>query len=159
MRRIVIIVGVLLFALHSHGQDVFGKWKTVDDETGETKSVVEIYEKDGKVYGKIIEIFDKAKRDLPCKFCGGDDFNKPVLGLEIIKEMEQIDDNLYKNGTITNPEDGKVYTCRLKLDSDPDTLQVRGYVAFSTKRSIGNGFNRLTKLFNNFLRFIKNHSG
>jgi hypothetical protein len=30
---------------------VTGKWKTVD-ETGQAKSIVEIYEKSGKIYGK-----------------------------------------------------------------------------------------------------------
>ena len=37
----------------------------------------------------------------------------------------------FKKGTITNPEDGKVYDCRLKLDEDnSNKLQVRGYIAF-----------------------------
>lgn len=117
----------------SIAQDILGQWKTIDDETGIEKSIVEIYKKDGKVFGKIIEIFDKSKRDLPCKFCEGDDYNKPVLGLVIIKDMEDKGD-IYKNGTITNPEDGKVYTCRLQLDNDnPNRLQVRGYVAFFYK--------------------------
>jgi hypothetical protein len=31
--------------------------ETVDDETGQAKSIVEIYEKSGKIYGKV-EIFD-----------------------------------------------------------------------------------------------------
>ncbi|MEH6536600.1 MAG: DUF2147 domain-containing protein [Psychroserpens sp.] len=110
-------------------QTIFGKWKTIDDKTGQEKSVVEIYKKNGKVYGKIIEIFDPAKRDLPCKFCKGDDYDKPVLGLTIIKAMEQ-SGNVYKKGTITNPENGKIYNCRLKLDdNNTNRLQVRGYIA------------------------------
>jgi uncharacterized protein (DUF2147 family) len=123
-------VVMLFLSLSVASQSIFGKWKTVDDETGEEKSIVEIYKADGQVYGKIIEIFDDSKRDLPCKFCKGDDYNKPVLGLKIIKEMVQSGD-VYKKGTITNPEDGKVYDCRLKLDEDnQDRLQVRGYIAF-----------------------------
>ena len=111
-------------------QSIFGKWKTVDDQTGEAKSIVEIYKENGKVYGKIIEIFDPKKRDLPCKFCKGEDYNKPVLGLKIIKEMVKSGSS-YKKGTITNPEDGKVYDCRLKLvEGNTNKLQVRGYVAF-----------------------------
>jgi len=110
-------------------QNILGKWKTIDDETGEEKSIVEIYENNGKVYGKIVEIFDRNKRDLPCKFCKDEDYNKPVLGLVIIKGLEKSGD-VYKKGTITNPEDGKVYDCRLKLDDNPNQLQVRGYVAF-----------------------------
>lgn len=121
---------ILLFmSLTVSSQSIFGKWKTIDDETGEEKSIVEIYENDGKVYGKVVEIFDEAKRDAPCKYCKGEDYNKPVLGLNIIKEMVKSGD-AYKKGTITNPEDGKVYDCRIKLDDDPNRLQVRGYIAF-----------------------------
>ena len=111
-------------------QDILGQWKTIDDETGIEKSIVEIYKKDGKIYGKIIEIFNKSKRDLLCSLCEGEDYNQPVLGLIIIKEMERVNEGFYKNGTITNPDDGKIYTCRLKLDEDnPNRLQVRGYIS------------------------------
>ncbi|MEM5566828.1 DUF2147 domain-containing protein [Psychroserpens sp. AS72] len=129
MHKYLIIVA-LLISQSIISQTIFGKWKTVDDETGEKKSIVEIYQENGKVYGKIIEIFDPVKRDLPCKFCPGEDNNKPVLGLNIIKDMEKSGD-VYKKGTVTNPEDGKVYDCRIKLDDDnPNRLQLRGYVAF-----------------------------
>jgi len=114
----------------SIAQDILGQWKTIDDVTGVEKSIVEIYKEDGKVYGKIIEIFNKSKRDLLCGSCEGKDYKKPVLGLVIIKNMER-KESTYKNGTITNPDDGKIYTCRLKLDdNNPNRLEVRGYVAF-----------------------------
>ena len=133
MRYFFLFMLCLGLTLSLNAQDILGQWKTIDDETGLEKSVVEIYKKDGKIFGKVIEIFDPAKRDLPCKACEGEDYNKPVLGLIIIKEMEQKGD-IYKNGTITNPEDGKVYTCKIELDDDdPDLLQVRGYIAFFYK--------------------------
>nr|WP_321227690.1 DUF2147 domain-containing protein [uncultured Psychroserpens sp.] len=129
MNKYLIII-TLLLSQSIVSQTIFGKWKTVDDETGEEKSIVEIYQEDGKVYGKIIEIFDPVKRDLPCEFCEGEDYNKPVLGLNIIKDMEKSGD-VYKKGTVVNPEDGKVYDCRIKLDDDnPNRLQLRGYIAF-----------------------------
>ncbi|WP_204345664.1 DUF2147 domain-containing protein [Psychroserpens algicola] len=125
-----LLIVVLLMSLSINSQSILGQWKTVDDKTGEEKSIVEIYMKNGKVYGKIVDIFDPEKRDLPCQFCEGADYNQPILGLNIIKEMTK-SGNAYKNGTITNPEDGKVYDCRLKLDEDDvNKLQVRGYVAF-----------------------------
>lgn len=129
-------VFVLLFfgmLFSASGQAILGKWKTIDDETGEEKSIVEIYKKNDKIYGKIIDIMDASKRDSSCDKCEGDDYNKPVLGLVIIKDMEA-NGSVFKNGTITNPEDGKVYTCRLKLDdNDLNRLQVRGYIAFFYK--------------------------
>ncbi|MBR9847470.1 MAG: DUF2147 domain-containing protein [Algicola sp.] len=134
MRYLFLFIFFLGITIASAAQDILGQWKTIDDESGIEKSIVEIYKKDGKIYGKIIEIFDESKRDLPCRFCEGDDYNQPILGLEIIKEMEQVEDGVYKEGTITNPENGKVYDCRLKLDNDnPNQLQVRGYVAFFYK--------------------------
>ena len=46
---------LFLFGLNlSFSQSILGKWKTIDDESGKEKSIVEIYENDGKIYGKII---------------------------------------------------------------------------------------------------------
>lgn len=129
IKKIGLFVMLFLITCATWSQDILGKWKTIDDETGEAKSVVEIYETNGKIYGKIIEIFNPKKRDALCVACEGDDYNKPVLGLKIIKDMVKTG-AAYKKGTITNPEDGKVYDCRLQLDDDSDRLQVRGYVAF-----------------------------
>ena len=132
---LLVLTIVLCSQLELHSQSIFGVWKTVDDETGKEKALVEIYKKDDLVFGKIIEIFDETKRDLPCKFCEGEDKNKPILGLNIIKGMQK-DGEYYKDGTIVNPENGKVYDCRLKLINDSNSLQVRGYIAFFYKTQI-----------------------
>lgn len=128
MMKRLLYLALFTSSLMMNSQSILGKWRTVDDETGEEKSIVEIYEHNGEVFGKVIEIFDPSKRNLPCKFCKGDDYNKPILGLNIIKNMEK-DGSVYNDGTITDPQDGKTYRCRLKLE-DKDTLQVRGYLAF-----------------------------
>lgn len=129
MNRYLILI-LLLFSFSGHAQDVFGQWITIDDETNEKKSVVEIFERDGKVFGKIIEIFDASKRDLPCIKCKGTDYNKPVLGLEIIKNMKK-ENQYYKKGTVVDPQNGKVYKLRLSVDeNNKDVLLVRGYIGF-----------------------------
>ena len=128
MKKFSIVLLVLLFSFSAQAQDIFGQWKTIDDETGEAKSIVEVYKKDGKVYGKIIEIFNKDRRDLPCVQCKGDDYNKPILGLDIIKSMTK-DGKYYKNGTIVDPQNGKEYDLRL-IVTDDGKLQVRGYIGF-----------------------------
>lgn len=110
-------------------QTIFGKWKTVDVETGEEKSVVEIYEKEGKVFGKIIDIL-KGDKDALCDTCLGDDKNTKMLGLEFIKNLSK-SGVYYRNGTIFDPEKGKMYKCRLALnEANPNVLEVRGYIAF-----------------------------
>jgi uncharacterized protein (DUF2147 family) len=110
-------------------QSVFGKWKTIDDETGEAKSIVEIFEKNGKVYGKVVEILNKNRQDAKCVDCPGDDAGKPVLGLTIIKGLEK-DGDEYNDGQILDPNNGKLYKCYIELESK-DKLKVRGYIGFS----------------------------
>ena len=124
---------LLLFcAIGLPAQSIFGQWKTIDDETGDEKSIVEIYENNGKVYGKIIDIVNPEKKDSKCTDCDGKNKDQPILGMVIIENLEK-DDDVYEDGTILNPSNGKVYKCRLKLENDPNTLQVRGYVAFFYK--------------------------
>jgi uncharacterized protein (DUF2147 family) len=106
-----------------------GKWKTVDDNSGKTKSVVEVYEKGGKLFGKILDLIDPDEPDPKCKECDKDDprYMKPVVGLEIIRNMEK-DGNAWEDGDILDPENGKVYRCKLWVEEGK--LQVRGYIAF-----------------------------
>lgn len=130
-KGIVLSITVLL-SWSSVSQDIFGKWKTIDDETGEEKSIVNIYEKGGKVYGDIVEVLNPAKKNSTCTKCDGENKNKPIEGMTIIKGLSK-DDDVYEDGTILNPSNGKVYKCRLKFEDDPNKLQVRGYVAFFYK--------------------------
>ncbi|MEM6720646.1 MAG: DUF2147 domain-containing protein [Bacteroidota bacterium] len=111
-------------------QTVVGKWKTIDDETGEAKSIVEIYQQNGKIYGKVVDILNPEKRNGLCEKCSGARKDKPVLGMQIINGLEK-DDDEYSGGKILDPEKGKEYRCKIWLDEDDsDKLYVRGYVAF-----------------------------
>lgn len=126
------IIGLVLFFMATfclQGQTVVGKWKTIDDQSGQAKSIVEIYEKSGKIYGKVIEIFDHAhKKDL-CNDCEGEDANKPIIGLTIIKGLSK-DGNEYNSGEIMDPKNGRHYRCTIVLQSK-DKLKVRGYIGFA----------------------------
>lgn len=123
------LFALLLGCLQINAQSVVGKWKTIDDKTGKAKSVVEIYESNGKVYGKVVEIVDPAKRDKKCEKCEGIDKNKPVLGLVIIKGLSK-DGAEYNGGKIVDPETGSVYKCFIKLEGK-DKLTVRGYMGIA----------------------------
>ncbi|PCI96118.1 MAG: hypothetical protein COB15_11370 [Flavobacteriales bacterium] len=129
MKKRILILFVSLFVMTSiNAQSITGKWKTIDDDTGKEKSVVEIYKKGGKYYGKVISIVDPKKRDKKCEKCTDYRKDKPVLGMEIIKDLEQ-DDDEFEDGTIMDPENGKIYDCKIWLE-DKNTLNVRGYIAF-----------------------------
>ena len=68
MKKLFLIALFFTF-YYSQAQTVFGKWKTIDDNTGEAKSIIEIYENSGKVYGKIVDILDPTKRNFNCIKC------------------------------------------------------------------------------------------
>ena len=95
----------------------------------EEKSIIEIYEENGKVFGKSIDIVNPIDKEALCKKCHDDEYNKPVMGLVLIKNMQK-EGIYYRKGTIFDPEHGKKFRCRLKLTDNPDILQVRGYIAF-----------------------------
>ncbi|MDO1500283.1 DUF2147 domain-containing protein [Winogradskyella maritima] len=126
------ILCFFLFMSTLNAQSIIGTWKTIDDETGQAKSVVKIFERDGKIYGKIVEVLNAKSQNPVCSECSGKNKDKPIVGMEIIEGLSQ-NDEVYDGGTILNPSNGKSYKCRLKLEDNPDELQVRGYVAFFYK--------------------------
>lgn len=105
-----------------------GKWNTVDDKTGKMRSEVQVYEEAGKLFGKITALADPTDKDGKprlCTKCGGADKDKPVVGLIIIRDLTASGDH-YKGGTITDPEDGKVY--KAEVWTEGGVLKVRGYM-------------------------------
>lgn len=125
----ILFVFAALLGISVHAQSVLGKWMTIDDKTGAEKSIVEIYSENGKVYGKIVEIMDKTKKDRQCTECEGSDKDKPILGMVIINGLEK-DGDTWEDGTILDPESGKVYKCYITLENK-NKLKVRGYIGFS----------------------------
>jgi len=127
------VIGSLFFAtviFCAEAQtSVLGKWKTIDDDTGDPKSVVEITSRNGKVFGKVVKLFRKPGEDPDpvCDKCEEDDprYNKRVIGMEIIQDMVN-DDDEYSGGRILDPKIGKVYRCKLWLEGND--LRVRGYI-------------------------------
>ncbi len=110
---------------------IVGKWKTIDDKTGEPKSIVQIYEKEGKYFGRITELFRKPGEDPDpvCDKCPDDDPRKdqPTKGMIIIKDLVKTSTG-YSGGTILDPKEGKIYTCKLWIEDGK--LMVRGYIVF-----------------------------
>lgn len=122
---VFLFLSSIVFAQHSP----IGKWKTIDDETGKAVSVVEIYEAKGKIYGKVIDIFNPKDRKRVCENCSGSDHNKPLIGLTVIKGLTK-EGAEYTNGKILDPKHGRLYKCYITLEN-ADKLKVRGYIGIS----------------------------
>lgn len=131
MKTKLFLLLTILFSICTYSQKtIIGKWKTIDDSTKEAKSIVEIYKLNNEYFGKITTILNYADKDKVCIKCNGTDKNKPIEGLVIIKKLSK-NENVYSDGTITDPENGKTYTCKIWLDEkNENILNVRGYIAF-----------------------------
>ena len=129
MKKLFLTFAIVFITSTHYSQSVIGKWKTIDDETGQAKSIVEIYENAGKIYGKIIEIFDEKRKNDLCKECSGADKNKPIQGMVILRGLTK-DDDEYSGGKIIDPKNGKIYKCTIALESK-DKLKIHGYIGFS----------------------------
>ena len=81
------LILLLCFPALMQSQEVIGKWKIIKEETGEARSIVKIYEEDGEVYGQVIRILNEAKRDKLCTKCKGEDKNKKIEGLILMKHL------------------------------------------------------------------------
>jgi uncharacterized protein (DUF2147 family) len=121
-----IVLSVFLFFQFSYSQSVIGKWKTVDDETGIEKGVVEIFEREGVFYGKIVEIFESQHKNKKCTLCQGENKDKPILGMTFIKGLKK-NGTEYTSGKIVDPKNGKTYKCYITLE-EKDKLKVRGFI-------------------------------
>ena len=100
----LLIVPILLLAQKN---PFIGKWEAVDDVTKVPVAVVEVYEEDGKLYGKVHDIFDKV----------------------ILKGLKK-DGNEYSGGKILDPKHGRLYDTYITLENDK-TLKIRGYYGLS----------------------------
>lgn len=107
-------------------QSPIGLWQTIDDDTNEPRSVVEIYMDDDKLYGKIVKLINPDVPNPVCEECTGDKKDLPIEGLVILEDMVQ-DGNEWEGGTILDPENGKTYKCKIWVDKGK--LKVRGYLA------------------------------
>ncbi|MFZ4543380.1 MAG: DUF2147 domain-containing protein [Saprospiraceae bacterium] len=119
----------LVFSLFLHSictaQSPVGTWKTIDDETGQAKSYVDISENNGKLVGKISRLLLKPA-DTICDKCRDDKKNKPVLGMVIVDNLF-LKDGFYQGGSILDPNKGDYYKCSLWLDAgDKNVLNVKG---------------------------------
>ncbi len=92
--------------IYKRGNKYFGKldWiKMPNDETGKPKT-------------------DKNNPDEKLR-------TRPEWGLELLKDFSFNGDNVYEDGTIYDPKNGKTYSCKMTLEGT--SLKIRGYIGIS----------------------------
>jgi uncharacterized protein (DUF2147 family) len=105
-----------------------GLWRSIDDKTGEPKAEIRIAETEGGLYGRIEKLLRKdAKPDEKCNECKDERKGQPMVGLEIIRGAKKAEDtDVWENGKILDPENGREYRLRLTPADGGRKLEVRG---------------------------------
>ncbi len=132
MTRMLLILAMFFFAPFSFANDSpVGLWKTIDDKTNKPRSLVRIVEENGEYKG----IVEKGLRedDNPervCEKCDAPRKNQKIQGMTFMWGLKK-DGNEFKGGEILDPENGKIYRCKMKLVDGGKKLDVRGFIGIA----------------------------
>ena len=107
-----------------------GDWHTVDEKTGEVKSQIRVTEANGVLTGSIAKLLRKdVKQDQVCDQCTDDRKDKPLIGMQIIRGAKKAEGkDVWEDGKILDPENGKTYGLRLTPIEGGKKLEVRGSI-------------------------------
>ena len=108
-----------------------GLWKSIDDKTGKPRSLIRIEENNGE-YSAVVEkgLLVTDTGEGVCDKCTDERKGQKIVGMTIVKGIKKKGDN-YEGGEILDPDNGKTYKCKMKLDSTGNKLEVRGYIGVS----------------------------
>jgi len=124
VKRLLLLAISCSFCVALTAQSAEGTWVTIDDNTGQPRSEIEVYDRGGKLYGKIVATLSPDAKET-CTTCSGDRANKPYIGMEIISAAAPEGDKEWE-GKIYDPEGDSTYKLVMWLEEDPNTLYVRG---------------------------------
>lgn len=104
-----------------------GRWRTIDDATGKAKSIVDLREEHGKLYGTIETLFDPPVPHPTCYLCSGAMKDKPLVGLQVLWGFHA-DGGQWSGGQVLDPETGRIYRASLALEDGGKKLRLHGYI-------------------------------
>ena len=107
-----------------------GKCKTIDDETGEAKSLVTVWIDNGELKGRIDTLLNPSEPNPKCDDCKGSRKGQPIEGMTFVWGLSQEGDE-WKGGTILDPGNGKEYKAKLQVIDNGEKLEVRGFIGFA----------------------------
>lgn len=116
--------------------DITGSWRTIDDKTGEAKSIIKIEKAANGTYSGTLEKVLPRVGYTPkknCENCPAPFTDKPKEGLNLLWGLVPVapNDGSYDNGKLLDPSTGKIYRAKATLGAGGKTLKVRGYIGVS----------------------------
>jgi uncharacterized protein (DUF2147 family) len=130
IRKIAVLAALFSAASAFAQMTPVGTWRSIDDKTGEPKAEIRITETAGVLNGRIEKTLRKDAKPT-CDECTDDRKGQPMVGLEIIRGAKKVEGkDVWEDGKILDPENGKNYALRLTPIEGGKKLEVRGSIAF-----------------------------
>lgn len=127
MKKIIALLLVFsstfIIAQTQKADDLIGTYMTDKNE-----GMVEITKRDNKYFGKLL--WTKTEGKLDTNNPDVKQQSQPLRGKEILKSFDFNGSDLWHNGTIYDPKNGKTYSCKITRD-EKGNLSVRGYIGVS----------------------------
>lgn len=124
-----LLIPFLSFSPSADSDKIVGTWLV-----GSGKAHIQIYKYADKYAGKIAWLRDPLnEQGKPKVDKNNPDVSKrnnPLMGNVNMLGFKYAGDKTWKDGTIYDSENGKTYSCNIKLVDD-NTLEVRGYIGIS----------------------------
>ena len=129
MKKLALITFGSLLATSAFAADLNNtQWKTIDDESGKAKAIVEFKKQsNGSYTASIAKQLDTTSKKT-CDACSGSLKGKPIEGLTIVQNLKSDSGNNFTGGTILDPKSGKTYKMNAEMAANGKTLKVRGYI-------------------------------
>jgi len=129
-----ILVALFLLCASISAAQLEGFYKTIDDKTGNAKSIVRLYECGGALCGRLVALYNEKGTKIeetlsaPSQVADKLKGSPKMAGLDIIWNMKW-DKKEYSGGKVLDPKSGSVYSCVIWQDKDnANLLRVRGKI-------------------------------
>lgn len=130
-KSVLIILFLAAFSLNALAQKadaILGTWVNPNGQDH-----ILIYKKGNKYFGKLDWIkFPNDEQGKPKTDKNNPDDalkSRPELGLELLKDFTFDGEDVYEDGTIYDPKNGKTYSCKMTIEGN--SLKIRGYIGIS----------------------------
>jgi uncharacterized protein (DUF2147 family) len=146
MKKIIALIICLTVAAVCFADPVVGYWLSIDENTNRVTAGWQIYIENDKLFGRIVSLADEPRGTIAdqCResYSGfplpGRVNQMQVAGPPWIFNLTRQSEGRWSGGRIINPEDGKIYNCRIIFHPagsrsgnrafQHDTLEMRGEV-------------------------------
>ena len=133
MRTYRLVAFLILFVTfqsvaQTEADGALGTWHSEGKE-----SKIEIYKKGDRYFGKVAWVSRKNADGSPVLDVNNPDAklrSRPITGIVIMRDFKHAGKNVWEDGKIYDPKNGKTYSCKMTL-INKNQLDVRGYVGIS----------------------------